>query len=103
MGADQWMVLLPLQAQILSVLTGYLLDVRSVRLEIDRREMCGQWVAGALGEGGAFAMRTAEERAERAAAASDDEVRPLLLNGCLTTSKACVCFPGSALRTHAPA
>lgn len=63
-----------LQAQILSVLTGYLLDVRSVRQEIDRREMCGYWVSGAQGEGGAFAMRSAEERAQRAAAASDDEV-----------------------------
>ncbi len=63
-----------LQAQILSVLTGYLLDVRSVRHEIDRRETCGYWVAGAQGEGGAFAMRSAEERAQRAAAASDDEV-----------------------------
>lgn len=73
MPRGEWEVL-PIQAQILSVLTGYLLDVRSVRGEIDRREMCGQWVAGALGEGGAFAMRTAEERAERAAATSDDEV-----------------------------
>jgi hypothetical protein len=62
-----------LQASILSTLTGYLLDVRSVRQEIDRREMCGQFVAGRKGEGGAFAMRSLEERAKRAAAANADE------------------------------
>ena len=56
----------------------YLLDVRSVRREVDRREACGQWVSGSSGEGGAFAMRTPEEKARRAAAGSDDEVRPLL-------------------------
>ena len=55
-------------------MAGYLLDVRSVRREIDRREACGQWVAGSSGEGGAFAMRTPEEKAHRAAAGSDDEV-----------------------------
>lgn len=66
-----------MQAQILSVLTGYLLDVRSVRQEIERREACGQWVAGANGEGGAFAMRSAQERAQRTAAALDDEARSI--------------------------
>ena len=59
-------------------MAGYLLDVRSVRREIDRREACGQWVSGKMGEGGAFAMRTPEEKARRAAAGSDDEVCPIM-------------------------
>ena len=64
------------QAAIMASMAGYLLDVRSVRREIDRREACGQWVAGKMGEGGAFAMRTPEEKARIAAAGSDDEVCP---------------------------
>ena len=69
-------------------MAGYLLDVRSVRREVDRREACGQWVAGSSGEGGAFAMRTPEEKARRAAAGSDDEVclSPLL---CLSNRLPC--------------
>ncbi len=63
-----------LQGAIMDAMAGYLLDVRSVRREIDRREACGQWVSGSSGEGGAFAMRTPEETARRAAAGSDDEV-----------------------------
>ena len=63
-----------LQGAIMDAMAGYLLDVRSVRREVDRREACGQWVAGSSGEGGAFAMRTPEEKARRAAAGSDDEV-----------------------------
>ncbi|BDA48817.1 probable pH-interacting protein at C-terminar half [Coccomyxa sp. Obi] len=86
-----------IKAQILSVLTGYLLDVRSVRGEIDRREMCGQWVAGALGEGGAFAMRTAEERAERAAAASDDEGKEIGVEADGNTDNCCLCNQGGSL------
>ena len=58
----------------MDAMAGYLLDVRSVRREIDRREACGQWVSGSSGEGGAFAMRTPEEKARRAAAGSDNEV-----------------------------
>lgn len=61
----------------MDAMAGYLLDVRSVRREVDRREACGQWVAGSSGEGGAFAMRTPEEKARRVAAGSDNEVRPL--------------------------
>lgn len=60
----------------MAALAGYLLDVRSIRREIDRREACRQWVAGSRGEGGAFAMRTPEETARRADAGSDDEVWP---------------------------
>ena len=66
-----------MQAAIIAAMAGYLLDVRSVRREVDRREACGQWVAGSRGEGGAFAMRSPEEAARRADAGSDDEVRPL--------------------------
>ena len=66
----------PMEAAIIAAMAGYLLDVRSVRREVDRREACGQWVAGNRGEGGAFAMRSAEEAARRADAGSDDEVRP---------------------------
>jgi hypothetical protein len=62
------------QAAVVASMAGYLLDVRSVRREIDRREACGQWVAGKLGEGGAFAMRTPEEKARIAAAGSNNEV-----------------------------
>ena len=61
----------------MDAMAGYLLDVRSVRREVDRREACGQWVSGSSGEGGAFAMRTPEEKARRAAAGSDNEVDPL--------------------------
>ena len=68
------------QAAIMASMAGYLLDVRSVRREIDRREACGQWVAGKMGEGGAFAMRTPEEKARIAAAGSDDEVCPWQLS-----------------------
>ena len=45
-----------------------LLDTRPVRAEIDRRELAGQVISGRGGEGGAFAMRTAEERKKRISA-----------------------------------
>ena len=51
-----------------------LLDISSVRHEIDKREGAGQWVAGKGGAGGSFPMRSEEERAKRAEAGSDAEV-----------------------------
>lgn len=44
-----------------------LLDTRPVRAEIDRREAAGQVIAGRGGEGGAFPMRSVEERRKRSA------------------------------------
>lgn len=80
------------QAAIMASMAGYLLDVRSVRREIDRREACGQWVAGKMGEGGAFAMRTPEEKARIAAAGSDDEVCPLgAIHRAILCSADCFC------------
>ena len=55
-----------MQAEILAALCNYLLDTHPIRREIDRREGEGQWVAGKGGEGGAFAMRTDEERTKSA-------------------------------------
>ena len=81
----------------MDAMPGYLLEVRSVRREVDRREACGQWVSGSSGEGGAFAMRTPEEKARRAAAGSDDEVRPLLSP--LTADAQHICAPMGACRT----
>jgi hypothetical protein len=63
-----------MQAEILAALTNHVLDVRGVRREVDRREACGQWLAGAAGEGGAFAMRSPAEAARAAAAAAAGEV-----------------------------
>lgn len=51
-----------------------LLDISSVRHEIDKRESAGQWVAGKGGAGGSFPMRSEEERARRTDADSDAEV-----------------------------
>jgi hypothetical protein len=59
------------QAQVLLSLANSMLEVKKVRKEIDRREMHGQFVAGYRGEGGAYAMRTEEERARRAANIDD--------------------------------
>ena len=53
-----------------------LLDISSVRHEIDKREAAGQWVAGRGGAGGSFPMRSEEERVRRANADSDAEVTP---------------------------
>ncbi|KAK9815815.1 hypothetical protein WJX72_010117 [[Myrmecia] bisecta] len=61
------------KAAILVRLTGDLLEVRTIRAEIDRRETSGQWVGGRGGQGGAWAMRSLEERARRAEAGSDQE------------------------------
>ena len=62
-----------LQAAVLAALTGYLLDVRSVRREIDRRETEGQFVVGRGAEGHSiFAVRSEDERAAHAAAQSDE-------------------------------
>jgi hypothetical protein len=63
------------QVRVLATLTNDMLEVKKVRKEIDRRELHGQFVAGYRGEGGAFPMRTDEERARRAAA-SLQEVLP---------------------------
>lgn len=63
-----------LQAAILVSLVNDLLDISSVRHEIDKREAAGQWVAGKGGAGGSFPMRSEEERAKRAEAGSDAEV-----------------------------
>ena len=63
-----------LQAAILLSLVNDLLDISSVRHEIDTREAAGQWVAGKGGVGGSFPMRSEEERARRANADSDAEV-----------------------------
>ena len=71
------------QAAILLSLVNDLLDISSVRHEIDKREAAGQWVAGRGGAGGSFPMRSEEERARRAGADSDAEVTSLF---CLTSS-----------------
>lgn len=68
------MKLVCMQAAILLSLVNDLLDISSVRHEIDKREAAGQWVAGRGGAGGSFPMRTEEERARRANADSDAEV-----------------------------
>ena len=70
-----------MQAAILVSLVNDLLDISSVRHEIDKREAAGQWVAGKGGAGGSFPMRSDEERAMRAEAGSDAEVHVL---GCIT-------------------
>ena len=62
-----------------------LLDISSVRHEIDKREAAGQWVAGKGGAGGSFPMRSEEERARRADAVSDAEV-------CASAVYVCVCI-----------
>ena len=67
-------ILAILQAAILVSLVNDLLDISSVRHEIDKREAAGQWVAGKGGAGGSFPMRSEEERARRADADSDAEV-----------------------------
>ncbi|KAA6424010.1 MAG: enhancer of isoform C [Trebouxia sp. A1-2] len=61
------------KAAILVSLVNDLLDISSVRHEIDKREAAGQWVAGKGGAGGSFPMRSEEERARRADADSDAE------------------------------
>ena len=53
------------QAAILAQLCDNILDLRTIRNEIDRREAEGHWVAGHGGEGGIFPMRSPEERARR--------------------------------------
>lgn len=63
-----------MQAAILLSLVNDLLDISSVRHEIDKREAAGQWVAGRGGAGGSFPMRSEEERVRRANADSDAEV-----------------------------
>ncbi|KAL0019631.1 hypothetical protein WJX77_005620 [Trebouxia sp. C0004] len=55
-----------IKAAILVSLVNDLLDISSVRHEIDKREAAGQWVAGKGGAGGSFPMRSEEERARRA-------------------------------------
>ena len=72
------------QAAILVSLVNDLLDISSVRHEIDKREAAGQWVAGKGGAGGSFPMRSDEERALRAEAGSDAEVH--VLGASLATS-----------------
>ena len=54
-----------MQAAILAQLCDNLLDLRTIRNEIERRETEGHWVAGYGGEGGIFPMRSPEERARR--------------------------------------
>ncbi|KAL3131285.1 hypothetical protein ABBQ38_000578 [Trebouxia sp. C0009 RCD-2024] len=61
------------KAAILLSLVNDLLDISSVRHEVDKREAAGQWVAGRGGAGGSFPMRSEEERARRAGADSDAE------------------------------
>ena len=51
----------------MAALCNDLLDVGAVRAEVDKREAEGHFIAGRGGEGGAFAMRSAEERAKRQA------------------------------------
>lgn len=65
-----------------------LLDISSVRHEIDKREQAGQWVAGKGGAGGSFPMRSEEERARRADAGSDAEVHAIgvCVSVCITAS-----------------
>ena len=71
-----------LQAAILVSLVNDLLDISSVRHEIDKREAAGQWVAGKGGAGGSFPMRSEEERARRADADSDAEVSRTISDLC---------------------
>lgn len=53
---------LALKASILAKLCDHLLDCRTIRAEVDRREASGQLVAGRGGAGGAFPIMTEEER-----------------------------------------
>ncbi len=52
---------------MLAALAGYALEAGCVRAEIDRREAAGEWVTGAGGAPGRWAMRAPEQRAARAA------------------------------------
>jgi len=72
-----------LQAAILVSLVNDLLDISSVRHEIDKREAAGQWVAGKGGAGGSFPMRSEEERARRADADSGAEVIMTIYQSCV--------------------
>ncbi len=55
------------KATVLAALAGYALEAGCVRAEIDRREAAGEWVTGAGGAPGRWAMRAPEQRAARAA------------------------------------
>lgn len=66
-----------MQAAILAQLCDNLLDLRTIRNEIERRETEGHWVAGRSGEGGICPMRTPEERARRNNPETDENGKPV--------------------------
>lgn len=66
-----------MQAAILAQLCDNLLDLRTIRNEIERRETEGHWVAGHSGEGGICPMRTPEERARRNNPETDENGKPV--------------------------
>ena len=82
-----------MQAAILLSLVNDLLDISSVRHEIDKREAAGQWVAGRGGAGGSFPMRSEEERVRRATADSDAEVQIPSLLPPSSLPLPCMCVP----------
>lgn len=84
---------LSVQAAILLSLVNDLLDISSVRHEIDKREAAGQWVAGRGGAGGSFSMRSEEELARRAGVDSDAEVIHLYLTSCADSTYPPVQWP----------
>ncbi|KAK9838020.1 hypothetical protein WJX74_009849 [Apatococcus lobatus] len=65
------------KAAILAQLCDNLLDLRTIRNEIERRETEGHWVAGHGGEGGICPMRTLEERARRNNPETDENGNPV--------------------------
>ena len=72
------------KAAVLAALAGYALEAGCVRGELERREEAGEWVTGAYGAPGRWAMRSAEERAARAADAQarTASVSSQALHGC---------------------
>lgn len=66
-----------MQAAILAQLCDNLLDLRTIRNEIERRETEGHWVAGHGGEGGICPMRSLEERARRNNPETDENGKPV--------------------------
>lgn len=79
-----YMVSFVLQASIIESLCNDLLATNPVRQEIVRREESGQLISGKGGEGGAYPMRTLEERKRRAEAMAKDVSNDLQLTSNLT-------------------
>ncbi|KAK9868990.1 hypothetical protein WJX84_004562 [Apatococcus fuscideae] len=86
------------KAIILAQLCDNLVDLRTIRNEIERREAEGQWVAGFRGEGGIFPMRSLEERARRNNPETDENGQPVATASGDGNSDLCVlCTQGGSL------